>query len=79
MKLQKIIQSNYGKWIISIILGFGLSTLFRKSCKDKECLQFKGPSMDKIKGNVYKHENKCYQFNPVSIECSSTKRTVKFT
>ena len=79
MKLQKFIQSNYGKWIISIILGFGLSTLFRKSCSDKECLEFTGPPLDKMKTSTYKHNDKCYKFNPVSIECSSTKRTVKFT
>ena len=78
MKLQTILRSDYGKIIISIILGFGLSTLFRKSCKDKQCLKFKGPPPD-LKNNIYKHDDKCYQFNPKSIECSSTKRTVRFT
>ena len=65
MKFQTILRSNYGKLVISVILGFGLSTLFRKSCKDKKCLQFEGPSLDKIKNNVYKHDDKCYQFSPL--------------
>lgn len=78
MKFQQIIRSDYGKIVISIILGFGLSTLFRKSCKDKKCLKFEGPSMDTINDNIYKHDEKCYQFKPTSIECSPTKRTVRF-
>lgn len=79
MKFQTILRSDYGKVVISIILGFGLSTLFRKSCKDKKCFKFEGPSMDTLKKQVYKHDDKCYQFTPTSIECSSTKRTVRFT
>lgn len=78
MKLRKLIQSDYGKIVISIVLGFGLATLFRKTCKNEKCMRFRGPSMDNIKDNVYKHDGKCYQFNPSSIHCSSTKRTVKF-
>jgi hypothetical protein len=56
MKFQTILRSNYGKLVISVILGFGLSTLFRKSCKDKECLKFEGPSPDKLKNQTYKYE-----------------------
>jgi hypothetical protein len=79
MKFQTILRSNYGKLVISLILGFGLSTLFRKSCKDKECLKFEGPSLDKMKDQTYKHEDKCYQFNATSTVCTAKKRTVRFT
>ena len=79
MKLQKFVQSEYGKLIISVILGFGLSTLFRKTCSDKECLKFVGPPLDKIKDQVYAYDDKCYKFNSISTDCSSTKRTVRFT
>lgn len=79
MKLQKFIQSDYGKMVISIILGFGLSTLFRKTCSDKECLKFVGPALKHLKGQVYTYDDKCYKFNSKSVDCSSTKRTVRFT
>ncbi len=78
MKVRKFIQSHYGKLIISVILGFGLSTLFRKSCGDKKCMKFVGPSLDKIKGQVYEHDDKCYRFKPNSVKCSSTKKIVRF-
>jgi hypothetical protein len=78
MKLKKFIQSDYGKLMISIILGFGLATLFRKSCSDKKCMKFKGPELKDIKENTYEYEDKCYQFQPKSVVCNSKKRIVKF-
>ena len=78
MKVRKFIQSHYGKLIISVILGFGLSTLFRKSCGDKKCMKFVGPPLDKIKDQVYEHDSKCYTFTPNPIKCSSAKKTVQF-
>jgi len=76
--MKKFMQSPYGKIIISIILGFGLSTLFRKSCKDKKCIEFKSPPLDKIKDQVYEYDNKCYLFEQHHSTCSPVKKTVKF-
>ena len=78
MQIRKFIQSRYGRMIIAVILGFGLSTLFRKSCDKKKCLHFKGPSLQEIDGQVYSYNDQCYQFNPNNIKCSSTKKTVRF-
>jgi hypothetical protein len=78
MSLKKYIQSDYGKVIISIILGFGLSTLFRKNCSDKKCINFKGPSQKSIQENTYKFDNKCYQFKPSPIKCNSNKKIIRF-
>ena len=78
MQIRKFIQSHYGRMIIAVILGFGLSTLFRKSCDKKKGLRFKGPSLKEIDGQVYSYNDKCYQFKPNNIKCSSTKKTVRF-
>ena len=78
MKLRKFIQSDYGKLIISVILGFGLSTLFRKTCSDKQCMKFDGPPLDKIEGQTYKYDGACYRFKPNSVKCSSIKKIVRF-
>ena len=78
MQIRKIIQSHYGRMIIAVILGFGLSTLFRKSCDEKRCLKFKGPSLKDIEGQTYSYNDQCYQFEPSHIKCSSTKKTVRF-
>jgi hypothetical protein len=78
MQIRKFIQSHYGRMIIAVILGFGLSTLFRKSCQEKKCLHFKGPSLQEIEEQTYSYKDKCYQFKPNHIKCSSTKKTVRF-
>ena len=39
--MRHFLKSKYGKLILSALFGFGLATLFRKTCKDKECMKFK--------------------------------------
>jgi hypothetical protein len=78
MGLKVLIQTDRGKILISILLGLGFATLFRKSCKDKECIEFKGPKLSDIKGKVYQYENQCYEFAPNPVKCSSDKKMVRF-
>jgi len=78
MNIKKYLQTDYGKTVISIILGFGLSTLFRKSCGDKKCMKFEGPSEETIRKNTYKFDNQCYQFKPNPVKCNSEKKIVRF-
>jgi len=74
----KLLKTTYGKNIISIILGLGLSTLFRNTCTNKKCIKFYGPNIDEIKNNTYKYDNKCYKFTPQNKKCNSKKRIIKF-
>ena len=59
MYVRRLIYGDAGKIIISIILGLGFATLFRKVCKDRDCIIFKAPNINKIKnilillGNKY--------------------------
>jgi hypothetical protein len=78
MGLKVLIQTDRGKVLISIILGLGLATLFRKSCENKECMEFKGPDLKDIQGKVYQYEQQCYQFKPNPVKCSSEKKIVHF-
>jgi hypothetical protein len=74
----KLFKTNYGKNIISIILGLGLSSLFRNICKEKNCINFYGPNMDEIKNNTYKYNNKCYKFTPTTVKCNINKTLINF-
>ena len=76
MKVKQIINSNEGKYIISIILGLGLATMFREVCKDKTCIQFRAIGENEIKDKIYKHDNKCYKYKTESDKCDSTKKIV---
>ena len=77
-RFKKVIHTDFGKYIVSIILGIGLAGLFRKSCNDRKCIKFVGPPMDDIQGNVYSHNNKCYKFNEKSVKCNTVPKQVQF-
>ena len=76
MHLTRFLHTQSGKYIMSALLGFGLATLFRTVCKGKNCIVFKAPPMDEIEDKVYKHQDKCYKFTPVTTKCDAQKRNV---
>jgi len=76
MHLSKFLHTSSGRILMSIILGFGLASLFRTVCKDKNCLIFQAPPLDEIDGKIYKYQDKCYKYNSVSTKCNPTKESV---
>ena len=76
--MRAFLKSKYGKFFLAIILGFGLSTLFRKTCKDKKCMKFKGPTLEEIQEKTYEYDKKCYQFDTKAVQCNPVKRIVSF-
>jgi hypothetical protein len=76
MGLKEVINSSRGKLIIAVVLGFGLSTFFRKECKDEECMKFEAPPMDKINGQLFEYNTKCYRFKNTPGDCSDKRKTV---
>ena len=78
MNLRRLIYSEVGRYIISILLGLGLATLFRKVCNERNCIIFKGPALNKVKGQVFKFNDRCYQFQEKIEKCDDTKKIVNF-
>ena len=78
MNLTRLIYSDVGRYIISILLGLGLATLFRKVCNERNCIVFRGPALNKVKGQVFKFNDKCYQFDEKIANCEDTKKIVNF-
>lgn len=76
--LSKFVHTNTGRTIMSILLGFGLATLFRTVCKDNNCIAFHAPPLDDFKDKIYKNKNKCVQYVPVETKCSLNVKTVTF-
>ena len=48
MNVKRWLHSDTSKYIISVILGLGLSTLFRKECIGDKCLQFLAPPLTEL-------------------------------
>ncbi len=62
-------DSELGLKFISILLGFGLASLFRQVCKDDKCRIIKGPNLKEIEKQIYKIDDKCYKYKPVATVC----------
>lgn len=79
MNFQDVLNSKSTSVIISILLGFGLATLFKKTCNTPDCYVFKGPHHTKIEGQVFKMGNKCYKYKKQHEHCNPfNKNLVEF-
>ena len=78
LQLGKFLHSENGKIIMSLLLGFGLASLFRTICKGKGCLHFYAAPLDKIKDKIYRNGDKCMTFSPVNAKCSLNSKIVSF-
>lgn len=76
MHLDKFINTQIGKYLMSIILGIGLATLFRSVCKGSRCNVIKAPPMEEIDGQIYKIDGKCYEMKTNSITCDPKRKTL---
>ena len=77
MELGKFFKSETGKHIMSAILGFGLATMFRVVCKERNCIIFKALELGEIDGNTFQQGNKCYTFKAKSVKCKKDVRSVE--
>jgi hypothetical protein len=68
--MMKLLHTENGRYAISFILGMGLASLFRKICKDRNCLIFKAPPLDEVTSNTYAYGDKCYTFKEKLTKCN---------
>ena len=78
MNIKRWLHSDTSKYIISVILGLGLSTLFRKECIGDKCLKFLAPSVNELEKDTYMYGKKCYTYNSSSESCDDEKKKVSF-
>ena len=69
--IDNVMKSESGSIIISVLLGLGLASIFRKVCKDGKCVVIKGPKIAETNQNIYKIDDDCYKYNTRSTKCSS--------
>ena len=58
MNFNRLLNTKLGVFFISIILGLGLATLFRKVCNDKSCIIFNGPIISDFEDKIYEYDAK---------------------
>jgi hypothetical protein len=68
--IENLYKTKTGRYLISIILGLGISALFRKVCNDRDCIIVKGPPTSEIVGQVFEFDSKCYKYRVKNTSCN---------
>ena len=79
LNIKRLLNTELGRFFISVIIGIGLATLFRKSCTDKNCIIFDGPVISEVDGKTFRFGEFCYKYDLKPHKCDPTKRTVEIT
>jgi hypothetical protein len=75
--INRLFTTDTGKKLMSVILGLGLATLFRESCKSQNCSIYKSPPLEDVTTKIYKHNGKCYKFKEESTTCDANKKNIQ--
>ena len=78
MHLERFVQTAAGRILMSIVLGVGLASLFKASCKGRNCVVMQAPKLEELKDKIYKVDDKCYKFKPTQTKCSGTTENFEF-
>ena len=68
-RFKELMNNTSGQIMISIVLGFGLATMFKKVCKGKNCFVIKGPNPNEVAKHYYKIADRCYKYTPEVTPC----------
>ena len=79
LHIKRLLNTEIGQFFISVIIGIGLATLFRKSCTDKNCIIFDGPVINEVDGKTFRFGEFCYKYDLKPMKCDTTKQTVEIT
>ncbi len=81
MHLEKFLHSHTGKVLTSIILGLGLASLFKTTCKGKNCIITNSPPMAQISTKIHKDHRypDCIRYDVIPVKCDKSKKIYQIT
>tara|TARA_B110000444_G_C18663609_1_gene511935 strand:- start:586 stop:840 length:255 start_codon:yes stop_codon:yes gene_type:complete len=77
LDIKVLMNTKTGKTVISILLGLGLASIFRKACKHKNCHVFTKIEDKKVDNKIFKFNGECHQFNLEQTTCDKNKQTIQ--
>lgn len=76
MHLGKFVHTPTGRIVMSILLGFGLASLFRTVCRNGNCAVFRAPPLEDFVDKIYRtNREKCVKYSLVPSTCSKDNNT----
>lgn len=79
INFKRLLYTPVGKVLISIILGLGLASLFRKTCEGKDCIAFRGPIIEDVSGRVFQYGDECYTYKQRATKCDADKKVIELS
>lgn len=67
--IANLLDDPYGRIAVSVILGLGLATLLRQTCKGSSCVIVHGPPLRDVQRYVYKVDDDCFKYTPYASKC----------
>ena len=80
--MHNIIYTDRGRFVLSIILGLGLATLFKRICHEKNCFKFIGPKQNDLRDQIFSFDSdnsKCFKMKEEMVKCDSNKKIINFS
>lgn len=69
--LKKLLSNEFGRIVVSCILGLGLASLFKKVCVDDNCLIIKTDPNWNSENKIFQQNSKCFKFKRQEAKCNS--------
>jgi hypothetical protein len=77
MNLSKLLTTKTGRVVMSVLLGFGLATIFRAVCRGSGCQVIKAPPLAELEKPVKQADGKCVAYDRVPIDCAVAQKAGK--
>jgi len=73
----KAAESPHGRAAISFIIGLGLASLFRHTCGERGCIEFRAPPLEPATRQTYEYGGRCVRFDLNAGPCDSDKSIIE--
>ena len=79
VNIKRLLYTNVGRSIISVVFGLGIAALFYKACDEKNCITFRGPNINELDGRIIQHGENCYTNQVVTSSCDDSKQKLEIS
>lgn len=69
MVVDRLLYTDRGQIVASVLMGFAVALLFRKVCNDRNCKVILAPPLEHVKKTVFELQGDCYRYTPVPTAC----------
>ena len=72
--VDRLLRNEKGQLCVSILLGLGLASVFRRVCKDSQCRVVRAAPMSSIKDKTFDVGGRCVKYVPYNVDCNNKNK-----